>query len=347
MSKIHLEGLYMEIHIHDHYTLEGDNEVSFDEVTKNSIKDWLKSLIQAFIDDEENFVLDDLKHIYVAKDYVGELYAFQEEKGLEQGHTKNEISEGQAMVINYKNEEGLEEASIFFRAEFILGLYTSSNFGEEFKDEIAMLYNTFFHELCHINDDYQTREIITNEDINKCSIIPRNLYPISFHMWKEYYAYRKSAIRYPYGDLQINHLRESLDWILDEVSKLKEKFKKDDDMNSFMYEFTIKTRYLLRVFVSVIGNIQGYSRDNKEVEEKAFKIVLDLFPEELFANLFDRLIVELNNLFDKYPKWSGLNELDGLNELVLECFNNLGVFPTEIDKDDQMYIGIKDKVNGR
>jgi len=95
----------------------------------------------------------------VNNEYVKELYAFQAEKGLETGHTKNEVSEGQAMVLFYKNNLGEEETSIFFRSEFIFGLYLAEELKDENKDNITMLFNNFFHEFCHINDDYHTREL--------------------------------------------------------------------------------------------------------------------------------------------------------------------------------------------
>jgi hypothetical protein len=329
----------IKIHIHDHYVLEGGHEFKNEEALKESIKNWLINLIQAFINDEDNFVLDDLKHIYVANEYVKELYAFQAEKDLPQGHTNNDLGEGHAMVLHYENDAAEEEAAIFFRAEFIFGLYTSCSFGDELKSEVTMLFNTFFHELSHINDEYHTRKVISIKDIDECSILPRNLYPISLGMWKEYYAYRKAAIRFPYGDLQISHLFDTLNWILEEVSKLKTKFKEDNDMDNFMLQFTSKMGYLLRVVVSVIGNVQGYSTEQDDQEE-TFKIVSESFPNGILSEVFTGLIKELDKLYEKYPSWSGINEIDELNNLVLECFNEFGVFPSEIDSDDQMYIGI-------
>lgn len=157
----------------------------------------VNDLIENFVASEKNFVLDQLKHIYVPNDYVEELYDFQKAKGLKEGHTKNELSEGQAMVLSYENDLGQYEAAIFVKAEFILGLYNYEALQKEHPKEAMMLLNTFFHELCHINDDYHTQELFREDEINKLSILPRNLFPISISIWKEYYAYRKAAERFP------------------------------------------------------------------------------------------------------------------------------------------------------
>lgn len=328
----------VKIHIHDEYMLANETPVINSEEQKKQISLWLQGLIKAFVASEDIFILDQLKHIYVPNDYASELYEFQTKIGLEQGHTKNEVSEGQAMVLSYKNEIGEEETSIFFRAEFIFGLYTSEALKEEFKEEVTMLFNTFFHELCHINDDYHTKEIFDNNEINSCPVIPRNLYPISIGMWKEYYAYRKSAERFPYGDLMVSHLEETSDWAYKEVVRLQKKFDEDNKMDEFMLDFTSKMRYLLRVMVSVIGNVHGYTSDVKE-QERIFELALPVFPINQLKDAFNKLIPELDMLFREYPEWEKLSRMKVLNDIVLDCFNAFGVFPSEVE-NDQMYIGI-------
>ncbi|UDW08391.1 hypothetical protein FHP23_010540 [Bacillus cereus] len=328
----------VNIHIHDLYMLAGENLMNVSEEQKIQISLWVNEIIKAFVESEDNFVLDELKHIYVTNEYVKELYAFQAEKGLETGHTKNEVSEGQAMVLSYKNNLGEEETSIFFRPEFIFGLYLAEELKDENKDNITMMFNIFYHELCHINDDYHTKRLFIKDEINELSVIPRNLYPISIGMWKEYYAYRKSAERYPYGDLMFSHLEETTEWAYKEVVKLQERYKKDDNMNEFMPNFTMIMQYLLRVMVSVIGNVQGYT-SNKNNQDKYFELALTSFFDQKLSYVFNKLIQELNMLFCEYPNWTDLSRIKVLNDIVLDCFNVFGVFPTEAE-NNQMYVGI-------
>jgi flagellar capping protein FliD len=54
-------------------------------------------------------------------------------------------------------------------------------------------------------------------------------------------------------------------------TKLQKKYEQDDDMDEFMLNLTSKMRYLLRVLVSVIGNVHGYTSDVNE-QEKLFKL---------------------------------------------------------------------------
>ncbi|GAB6432504.1 hypothetical protein bcgnr5372_48520 [Bacillus luti] len=329
----------VNIHIHDLYRFAGKDLVNVREEQKIQISLWVNEMIKTFVESEDNFVLNELKHIYVTNEYVKELYAFQSEKGLEIGHTKNEVSEGQAMVLSYKNNLGKEETAIFFRAEFIFGLYLAEELEEEHKENIIMLFNIFFHELCHINDDYHTKELFSHNKINELPVIPRNLYPISIGMWKEYYAYRKSSERYPYGDLMYSHLEETAEWAYKEVVKLQEKYKKDDNMNEFMPNFTTIMNYLLRVMVSVIGNVQGYiSNENKR--DKHFELALTFFSDQKLKCVFNRLTKEFDMLFFEYPDWKDLSRIEVLNDIVLDLFNVFGVFPTEVE-NDQMYVGLR------
>jgi len=109
-------------------------------------------------------------------------------------------------------------------------LYTYENLKEEFKDEVTMLFNTFFHELCHINVNFHTRKIFDEDIINKCSVLPKNLYLISIIMWQEYYAYRKSTERFPHGDLMFTQLEETSEWAYKEVVKLPGKLFCNDTL---------------------------------------------------------------------------------------------------------------------
>lgn len=328
----------INIHIQDEYMLAAENQLKISEDQKKEISLWLNGLINAFVENEDEFVLDELKHIYVANDYVKELYDFQTEKGMEQGHTKNEVSEGHVMVLYYKNDFDEEETSIFFRAELIFGLYNSEALKEKLKDEVTMLFNIFFHELCHVNDDYHTKKVFDNDVINKCTVMPRNLYLISIGMWKEYYAYRKSAERFSYGDLMFSHLEETSEWAYKEIVRLQEKYAQDNNMDEFMLNFTTKMRYLLRVMVSVIGNVHGYTSNINE-RDKLFKLALQIFPNEKLKDAFNKLIQELDMLFHEYPDWKELSRIEILNTIVLEFLNAFGVFPSEVG-NDQMYVGI-------
>lgn len=329
----------VDIHFHDNYLLAGENPLNCSEDQKREINLWLLGLISTLVDSEENFVLDKLKHIFVTNDYAQELYDFQKEKGLKQGHTKNEVGEGQAMTLSYKNELGNEESVIFFKAEFIFGLYTSEQLKETLpENDIKMLFNIFFHELCHINDDYHMKELFDIDVINNCTVLPRNLYPISIYMWREYYAYRKSAEKFPYGDLMLSHLKETSEWVYKQIVNLHEKYQENGDLDGFLIDFTSKIRYLLRVMVSVIGNVHGYTSDIYDQKE-LFEVATQKLSNIKIRDSFFELITELNLLFEEYPFWGDLARIDILNSIVLNCFRAFGVSPSEVE-NDQMYVGI-------
>jgi hypothetical protein len=329
-----------KIHIHDVYNLEGGDVLSFNAETKDNISKWLKEYVQALVDAEDNFVIDKFKHLFVANNYAEELFEFQKEKGLNQGYTKNEIAEGFAMALSYKNHDGVEERAIFYKAEIIFGMYyKNDNTDAELRDNKWMPFNIFFHELCHINDDYQIKKHIDLDEVKKYSVIPRYVYPISFSLWQEYYAYRKSAERFPYGDLMISHLEEAEEWAFNEVVKLTKKYREDNNTSECMMKFTNIMEYLLRVMVSVAGNVYGYQAETNNRQE-LFDFVLDELKYEGIKTIFNRLAKELDKLFIEYPTWNGLSRLGILSDIVLDCFNAFGVYPSEVE-NDQMYINFK------
>lgn len=47
----------------------------------------------------------------------------------------------------------------------------------------------------------------------------------------------------------------------------------------------------------------------------------------------------LLNLYKKYPNWNDVYELEELNNAVLQCWNDLGIFMTMIDSE--LYIDVQ------
>ncbi|GGF24295.1 hypothetical protein GCM10010954_23970 [Halobacillus andaensis] len=328
----------MEIHLHDNYNL-GENEIALNKDIKDEISDFFIKYIQNLTQTEKNFDLSLLKHIYVPNDYTTELYEFQRAQGLREGHTKNEKAEGQAMVLTYDVEND-KKLAIFIRAEMFFGVFTSlTSVSNEFPDETAMCLNVFYHELVHVSDDFVLDKVIDFKSIQNNGILNSTLTIESLKVWQEYYAYRKAAQRYPYGDIQSSHLKEISDWIIDETESLKEQFQVDNDMEKFMEYFTYKTRYFLRVLVSVVGNIQGLNISQERKGE-----MLDLIKEKAinskFASLIDELDRIMNELFNSYPqKWRGNHVLNDLIKFISDFWNKLDVYPSEIS-DSEVYVGI-------
>ena len=128
---------------------------------------------------------------------------------------------------------------------------------------------------------------------------------------------------FQYGDLMISHFQDTYKWAHNTIADLQKKFDSDEDMDNFMYNFMDTMRYFLRVRISVIGNIQGYTSDIS-VRNKIFELALQGIPNDFMHNIFHMLVEEMDMLFREYPSWNSLNRLEVINDIIMECFNVFG-----------------------
>jgi len=328
----------MEIFLHDIYEIE-EQEIKLDDELKNGIRRLLKDIVSVFAESEQ-LHLENLRKFYVPRDYKKELYRFQEDNNLLVGHTQNELAEGYAMVLNYMNEVGERKQAIFIHSTLILGMYSNLIDMDVPKELNQFFCNILLHELCHVSDDFYLHKIIDFESINDLNLLERTLYTETISMWQEYYAYRKSASRFAYGDFQVSHLEEVNSWYLDNVKELKGKFYKDNKMDEFFPSFVIKSRYFIRVIISVIGNIHGAPMECKD-RVYLLNIVSKQCLDEKFRNTFFNISEKMESLYIKYPKWQNKSEIEGFNSVLLDLWNSVGVFP-QYTESTEMFVGIND-----
>jgi len=62
-------------------------------------------------------------------------------------------------------------------------------------------------------------------------------------------------------------------------------------------------------------------------------------PNTFFQESWTLMDKALLNLYKKYPNWNDVYELEELNNAVLQCWNDLGIFMTMIDSE--LYIDVQ------
>lgn len=328
----------MEIVLHDTYEIE-EQEINLDDEMKNGVEKFLIDVVTVFAESEQ-LNLKNLMKFHVPRDYKEELYKFQKDNNLLVGHTKNELAEGYAMVLHYMNELEIREHAVFVHPTLILGIYSNLINGDIKKEENQFFYNILLHELCHVSDDFYLHKMIDFESISNLNLLERTLYTEAISVWQEYYAYRKSASRFPYGDFQISHLGDVNSWYLENVKELKEKFYKDNKMDEFFPNFIVKSRNFIRVLISVIGNIHGAPMEYKD-RVNLLELVSEKCLDEKFQESFFNISEIMESLYNKYPNWQNKSEIKIFNSALLDVWNSVGVFP-QYTESTEMFVGIND-----
>jgi hypothetical protein len=327
----------VNVHIHDKYTLDG-YEINLDQISKSNINRGLNDFILQIKAIDSGIKLDNLKHIFVPKDYTNELIDFQRKHGLKEGHTSNEMGLGFAMTLPIKNEDNTKEYVIFIRPEIMVALCSFN--GKVLNTKAQQLaQNLIYHELCHVSDMNYQDEIFERKESEQLDILSQILYRTSLFIWEEYYAYRKAASLFPPSDLYIDHFFETITWVEEETIKLIQKFDQDQDMDSFMQKFCEITGFLFRTAAGLHGNLKGIPTSDEQDREKLLALICDEISNSYFLNTFKELGENLDKLFNSYPKWNGLMELEHINKIIMNAWNSLGIYPERIDKET-IWVGI-------
>lgn len=148
--------------------------------------------------------------------------------------------------------------------------------------------------------------------------------------WSEYFALRTSALTLPKdSDLLIPFL-------IDVVEDTKEKIQEDisdyrfhGDMNRLFPKFEERVYFLIKMAATVIGNIHGVKGLTDEMYSK-FKG--GLFKESYFNDTWKNLWDALSEIYNTYPNWSGLADLDPVSNVVKETWNMFGIYPEMTEK---------------
>lgn len=274
-------------------------------------------------------VIDRLEAIFIPNDFGEGVTSFQKKHGLEIGYTNNEMGVAGGKTITYE-EKGEQKDVIFIQLVLFLNLFD--------KEKSKLPTNFIHHELCHVHDNSKIeamktfiREYKEDHESRLLNIVKHH----SMTIWGEYIAPRLSAKTIPIEDgLYILHLLELIDFTEKNIEKRINKYRFHGDVGLLFNEVQELSNPMLKIAATVIGNIDGLGiNDLKVISE-----IDGLISETILGPNWKDIKDALRNLYENYPKWENLSVFDNLNELVLDTWRSMGIYPE--DRGSQIYINV-------
>jgi hypothetical protein len=268
-----------------------------------------------------------LNELIIPDDFDAELIAFQETHDLlEIGRTNDGSGIAACKVVPFW-ESGKLVHTIFLDKQYWLGMLCSSE-----KEDYDMAVHYLHHELAHIQDGQHLRDLfsgyVCNSNTNDLTVL---LSRIAKNTWGEYYANRTAG-----GTMPLEHacgisgMYETLDYVFSEVEANIDSYRYDRDIEALWNKGVELCWRLMYVIGSSLGYFHyhatffaGESDIIYDVEKNAGESLGKLEPVWTLASQ------ALLSLFDRYPNWTGVKDLDELSGAVLKAFNVMGLYPRQ------------------
>lgn len=307
------------------------NSNSFDDNYIEAIKNFFYG--NQFKKITENLNLESLEEIIITMDFdtaiseVSKRYEIQNH-----GHTNNQYASAIGKVIHSKYEDKNFRQVVLYKEDVVLELFNSEN--------ADFAFHYIYHELCHVDDHVRQKDIFSHEARIK---IRENdylnaLYVEALSLWSEYTVVRKSVVslklNFLMDVLSIDALNEIVENVEVEVKEAINKYRFNSDI-SLLYDLINKRcNLILRLLVTNIAYVNelNFNLEQKIEFKKSFKI-------EIIRELWDIAELPLNELYNSYPHWNDLYELQTLFKIIQRLWGYMGIEPRD-NGNGQMYVSV-------
>jgi hypothetical protein len=278
-----------------------------------------------------------LKQVIVPANFTEEIIRFQEiHNKLKKGHRTGEDGTAFGKVITY-NESTDFSQTIFLHEAFLASLFSGNE---------SLAKNTVHyiqHELGHVHDNFFTNSIFTPSLLNGSDVsrLQFMLQEHSDNIWSEYFA-NKSA----FSTLTSDILESTYENVFNQIKSVSEKIREyiddyhnDGDSLKLINNLRLSTDYLFYYSAHLLGFIHPMRELSGEVVEKFEHAVSAQISNTYFQECWTLMDKALLNLQNRYPGWNDVFELEELNNAVLQCWKDLGIFMRMIDSE--LYIDVQ------
>lgn len=277
--------------------------------------------------------ISSLEEIVITNDFEYFLRRTSEKYNLEySGFTNNNHAIAIGKVLHSKFEEDNFRQTVFYNDNFIMGLFNI--------EKANYTFHYIYHELCHIDDHDIQRKIFSykaRKELQKDSL-KNYLYNCAHNIWSEYVVVRKSCITVSKEDvLDLIHLNTTLNIITDIEKEISDEIISYRLHGNIIKLFNLvyeKSDLILRYFVYSIAYFDGLG-----IYEKCNDVLNDIYDKTVLKDNWICIHKNLNNLYDTYPNWNDIYELEVLCEGINLVWNDLGIFPRTEDGEG-FYIAV-------
>jgi hypothetical protein len=292
-----------------------------------------QTLGQAIHDFSKSLSFESLESVVVTESLFEDISQYQKKYNLLETNNNNEHGQVIAKVLKH-SRNGSFMQTIFISDRLVYGLFT---------ENYQTVYHYIHHELCHVHDNYYLNKIYTPENM-KAKRGQLLEYKLRIHadiIWSEYIAERLSAETANAENISMDidhflHLEKSIKLEIDKEINL---YRFSSNINKLLAYVEESTSLLLKLAATLIGisvGLKHISNDDNDDDhnnnthrnETILVMIQELKDKNsFFSEIWDRLDLELNELYKSYPNWDDVYELDKLGEVILLCWNELGIFP--------------------
>jgi hypothetical protein len=278
--------------------------------------------------------LDSLEKIIISTDFSEDIIKIQNEYELDEiSYTNRKDGSAVAKVItNNASEENLKQ-SIIIKDFIILGLFIP----EQAKSSFHILH----HELCHVHDYYNQYEIskISGGKEKKLNKLQNVLITHANTIWSEYIAVRLSALSTPKDQLDDFDIPYLLQLIVSTKKNMEKKILNyrynGDTLKLFLY-LQKETGILLKIAATTQGYIDGLKIHEHESYIETKNKIEKLNFDDIWMKQWDQLRL----LFDIYPNWKDINQLNKLGQVVQKCWEHFGIYPKYLKESKEIHIDV-------
>lgn len=298
------------------------SELSEDQ--KSELSGQVENLVSE-LRSKANLDICTLNEVIIPDDFDTELVAFQESHDMtERGRTHDGSGLAVGKAVKYR-ESGQIVQTVFLDKAIWLGMLVSKE-----KSDHDMAIHLLHHELAHVQDGQYQQELFGTEFPrpyqNDLPALSRNL---ARNTWGEYYANRTSGGTMPLEhSCGISALYETLEYVFAEVDSQIGSYRFDGDIEVLWtkgIELCWRLMYVIGSSLGYFHYLTSFFADEGEVikdtEKKAGESLGGLESVWIAAG------VALDSLYNAYPNWTGVEDLDELSGVILKAFNAIGLYP--------------------
>ncbi len=283
--------------------------------------------------------LVNLSQVIIPEDYEKELFSFQQKNGQREFITKNEFGLGFAQVVTVTENDDTRHV-IFLRKDLVAALLpdeqleilqkslSEENYEEALKAR-NLAINTIIHEFAHV-DEMNKRELMGWIDTIKGVVsVDSKYFNDCFSIWTEYYACRKVSTSLQIKADLIVEMVETCKSVDSKIQEQREKYHMHQvSLDEFVIYFHEYTSFMLNKMASNHGHFFAIPSDSRiEIIEQVSELLIGQ-PAYL---IWSELGIELDLLFQHFPKWESVESLNNFKEIIKRYYNGYDIFMSDTE----------------
>lgn len=282
----------------------------------------IESLIENSLGKFDNLKLDDLEKIVLTANYFEEVEkAWLDIGKKDKGASNNEMAKGIGITISDKPLNKDAKSVVLISEDQWMNLLNEN------ENEVRYCIHVINHELSHVHDITIKHGSIYSDEMKKGRLedLTFRLRCEADEVWSEYIAERLSAdtVTKEFIDEAKNRSYNYLSRLADLNARNNVLILRSWTRNNNYSEFMFYMDYALKSFAHLLGIIAGLGDNHKWSKDIELDVKRWLGQSSLI-DVWKSMKSSLSELYDLYPNWSDIDQLDDLGKSILQSWKCFG-----------------------